>query len=67
MKVSLLITGEKSQFVLTPETSLEKTLISCIKEGEVKEAFVSQISFSDNANGILRDVAQEKSLIISIK
>ena len=42
-------------------------LVSCIKEGEVKEAFVSQISFSDNANGILRDVAQAKSIIISIK
>jgi len=65
--MTLLIADNSTQIVLTPESEIEKTFVNYIKKGELIEATVSQISFSENKNGILRDTAEVNSLIVKIQ
>lgn len=66
MKTHFLICDGVVQIILTPESQIETMAVQCIPKGEVREACVSTINFSESSSGILRDVSKVNSLIIKL-
>lgn len=66
MKTTIIIQNETAHIVLTPETELDKKTVQFIPKTGC-EATVEALSFSENQNGVMKEISRQNSIVIKLK